>query len=416
MEMVQTTIVEKIQVIFSMLFSSPATFLLAVGIGILVSIFYYLIRYANHNKNIFVAIYGVVCVLLGILYFDPLIKGIDVIVNGLLTTFYFPTISFYLLLVLAVNGILIYTIFSKKLDLTIRKVNLVMFGIIELLFIDFLALSQKQGVILTNANQIYMEKQLLVILEATNELILVWGIIILGVIVIRKMLKGERPLSASEQDMSYYDAPMPVEVPLWVPGTDMFSFSPVDDAPPIASYKKVKIEKSALLEQYATPIQVETAVPVEKEQKISKPVEIKTEVVTYPQETEKNKFIPQSKTVSPEIEQSKIAEKMENENKKNHIDEMKKIVLEENQSLQQQFHLLEMTQTIANSRAATKINYLISIAPSYQMKQDLRDLLRQLQLHSGDLQSQAEDLKKVQNHETNRLTELLKEVEKREQN
>ena len=145
-------------------------------------------------------------------------------------------------------------------------------------------------------------------------------------------------------------------------------------------------------------------------------MEIKTEVVTYPQETEKNKFIPQSKTVSPEIEQSKIAEKMENENKKNHIDEMKKIVLEENQSLQQQFHLLEMTQTIANSRAATKINYLISIAPSYQMKQDLRDLLRQLQLHSGDLQSQAEDLKKVQNHETNRLTELLKEVEKREQN
>lgn len=166
---------EKMKLVFEYMFSS----FLPIGMFILslLLLCILLVNIKANNKYINIAAIGIYLgFILGILitYSDYVKLCINSFVKAIINYIYFPSTFVYFLIFAFVTGLMIYTIFNKKINKTKKIVNYVCFSILYFFFMSFIVLCVYSGVDIYNTTALYKNEIILALVQISNLLFVIW--------------------------------------------------------------------------------------------------------------------------------------------------------------------------------------------------------------------------------------------------
>ena len=157
------------------LVSSDVIYLLLFLIFLLLAFYFIFSNKINKKeKRIIKIVYIIIFVCLIINYSSSFISFLDYLVNKIFLAIYFPNLAVYVIMVLTSTIIFINSLFSQKMNRTIRNVNI---GVYMLLLYFLFLLGQV--VINKNINvysdlAIYQNEEMMVLIEVTMILFSLW--------------------------------------------------------------------------------------------------------------------------------------------------------------------------------------------------------------------------------------------------
>lgn len=171
-------LIEKIKVIFQYLFSSFLSIEMFILSVLLFLILLFSVKKDNHMVQI-IAIGVYIGFVIGILisYGTYVRTCVDSFVKAILNYIYFPSTITYFFIILFVTGMILWTLFSKKLDNIKRIINYLFFSILYFFFMSFVALAAYDGVDLVDITQLYENDVILSIVQISNFILVIWILI-----------------------------------------------------------------------------------------------------------------------------------------------------------------------------------------------------------------------------------------------
>lgn len=133
----------------------------------------------KRNKRIYIIFSISILLLLFICYFNSIGKIFDNMINNLFIIIYFPNLAIYFAAIIATSIILWISIFNFKTSDIIKKLNLVIYLIINYIFALLLFLIKDQKLDIFNQEAIYSNKQALALIELTSIIFIVWIIFLI---------------------------------------------------------------------------------------------------------------------------------------------------------------------------------------------------------------------------------------------
>lgn len=171
----ELSLVDKIGVIFKYMFSSVLSIeMLVLSLLLLVIL---LVNIKLKNKYINIAAIGIYLgFILGIVisYSDYVRLCINSFVKAIMNFIYFPSTFAYFIEFIFITGLMIYTIFNKKMKVVKKIINYGCFTIMYFLFISFIIVSVTSGVDIYNTGSIYQNDLLLAFVQVSNLLLFGW--------------------------------------------------------------------------------------------------------------------------------------------------------------------------------------------------------------------------------------------------
>lgn len=128
----------------------------------------------KRNKIIYIGFSLLVLILLFIFYFPSIGKIFDNMMNNLFIVIYFPNLAVYFAAIIATSIILWISLFNYKTSQIIKRVNLVMYLIINYLFALVLYTINNNKLDIFNTESIYTNKQATALIELTSILFVIW--------------------------------------------------------------------------------------------------------------------------------------------------------------------------------------------------------------------------------------------------
>ena len=198
--MVELSLIEKIKILFTLIFSSSLFLILLLGIFIILVDVFYISKQSKKIKIMYMIVSIIVIGILLITYFEEFLKFIDVLNKNIVMLINFPSLLQYTVIIFITIIIMIIGIISKKTNKLISRINIGIF--IADLFIFFLILDQinKSNIDLSNKIDIYSNKNLMVLFEISIIIFILW---IIGLLIYKicKLLisKNNNSLSKSKQ-------------------------------------------------------------------------------------------------------------------------------------------------------------------------------------------------------------------------
>ena len=198
--MVELSLIEKIKILFTLIFSSSLFLILLLGIFIILVDVFYISKQSKKIKIMYMIVSIIVIGILLITYFEEFLKFIDVLNKNIVMLINFPSLLQYTVIIFITIIIVIIGIISKKTNKLISRINIGIF--IADLFIFFLILDQinKSNIDLSNKIDIYSNKNLMVLFEISIIIFILW---IIGLLIYKicKLLisKNNNSLSKSKQ-------------------------------------------------------------------------------------------------------------------------------------------------------------------------------------------------------------------------
>lgn len=187
--MEMSNILKKISTIFSILFSSPWTIIPTVILIIFLYELFFQLKREDMKLKYFFCVGVGSCLLFSLVTsFSAVITGFDEIINGVLTEYYFPSMSVYMGIIFISYIVVTISMLKNNLPVYIKKTNVIMFAIIEILFFEFLYLIGKSHIPLSDINQIHSNQQILIILETTTLITIIWVMVGIGFLVVKHFL------------------------------------------------------------------------------------------------------------------------------------------------------------------------------------------------------------------------------------
>ncbi|MBP3920880.1 MAG: hypothetical protein J6D28_04870 [Bacilli bacterium] len=197
----QLTFLDKIQVLFKLLFSSPMIIGIFIFSLLLMIILFF---YSKLNKKIIKFIFiGIYVLLLGFTVFkyrSYFLTSIDSFITIFMANIYFPVIPVYALIMFISFVIMIVTLGSKKKLRIVKIINTIFFTLIQMLFAVFIYIVESNKIDLSNNTGIYTNEQTLTLLELGMGLFVVWMVILLVILYLKKADKIFRVKSDDNQD------------------------------------------------------------------------------------------------------------------------------------------------------------------------------------------------------------------------
>ena len=95
-------------------------------------------------------------------------------VKAIMNYFYFPSTVVYFFIIVFVTGMILWTLFSKKMTLFKKIFNYFFFSILYFLFMSFVALAAYDGVDLIDTAKLYQNNTVLCFVQISNLLLLLW--------------------------------------------------------------------------------------------------------------------------------------------------------------------------------------------------------------------------------------------------
>lgn len=187
--MVEYTLLEKIKTVFNLIYTSPLFLILLLGISLMVIDILFISKKDSKTK----IVYGVISIILIFFfmysYLESLLSIFDTIAKNIVAIIYFPSVLEYILMLLISLIILIVSVVSKKMNKIVKRINL--FVLIINGFLFFLILDQiaKSNVDLTNKISIYTNSTLMMLLELSIIIFVIW----ITVLILYKIIKAFLP-------------------------------------------------------------------------------------------------------------------------------------------------------------------------------------------------------------------------------
>lgn len=166
---------EKLETIFEYMVSSFLPIEMLVLSLLLFCIL--LVNIKVNNKYINIAAIGIYLgFILGIVisYGDYVKLCINGFVKTVLNYIFFPSTFVYFLIFIFVTGLMIYTIFNKKMKKIKKIVNYAYFSALYFFFMSFIVLSVYSGVDIYDTVALYKNEIILALVQVSNLLFLVW--------------------------------------------------------------------------------------------------------------------------------------------------------------------------------------------------------------------------------------------------
>lgn len=172
--MVELSLIEKIKTLFTLIFSSSLFLILLLGIFIILVDVFYISKQSRKVKIMYLIVSVIVMAILLITYFEEFLKFIDVLNKNIVMLINFPSLLQYTVIIFITLIIMIISIFNKKINRILSRINIGVF--IADLFIFFLILDQinKTNIDLSNKINIYSNKNLMVLFEISMIIFVLW--------------------------------------------------------------------------------------------------------------------------------------------------------------------------------------------------------------------------------------------------
>ena len=167
--------IEKIGTIFQYIFSSY----LSIEMFIISCLIFIILAINVKRKNKVISLIAISIYLgfvLGILisYTTYVQTAMDSFVKEIMNYIYFPSTIVYFFIMLLVTGLIIYTLFSKKMKYSKKIINYFVFSILYFFFISFLSLASYNEVDLVDITNLYKDNVILSIVQVSNFLLALW--------------------------------------------------------------------------------------------------------------------------------------------------------------------------------------------------------------------------------------------------
>ena len=183
----QLTFIDKIQVLFKLLFSSP------IIIGIFVfSMILMILLFFNSKLNkkvmkiIFISLYVLIIGFAVVRYGSYFLTSIDSFITLFMANIYFPVIPVYILIMLISFIIMIITLNSKSMHKVVKIINTVFFTLIQMLFALFVYIVESNKIDMSSNNNLYSNEQTLTLLELGMGLFFIWLLVLLIILYLKK--------------------------------------------------------------------------------------------------------------------------------------------------------------------------------------------------------------------------------------
>ena len=168
----------KIGIIFKYMFSS----FLPLGMFIvsLLLLCILLVNVKINNKYVNIAAIGIYLgFLFGILisYSDYVSLCINGFVKSIINYIYFPSTFTYFVIFAFVTGLMVKTIFSKKMKVVKKIINYTCFSILYFFFMSFIVLCVYSGVDIYDTVALYKNDIILSIVQISNLIFMLWVIV-----------------------------------------------------------------------------------------------------------------------------------------------------------------------------------------------------------------------------------------------
>ena len=183
----QLTFVDKISVLFKLLFSSP----IIIGIFVFsMLLMIFLFFYSRFNKKvmkyIFIFIYIIIIGFSIFKYGNYFLTSIDSFVTLFMANIYFPIIPIYVLIMFISFIIMIVTLNNKNKHRIIKIINTVFFTFIQMLFALFIYVVESNKIDVSSNSNLYSNEQTMTLLELGMSLFVIWIIILLIAFYLKK--------------------------------------------------------------------------------------------------------------------------------------------------------------------------------------------------------------------------------------
>ena len=169
------SLLEKFGILFKYIFSS----FLSIEMFIL-SLLLFFILIVNLKRNrlmvqmIAIGVYLGFIIGIFISYTTYVKTCINSFTKAIMNYVYFPSTIVYFFIIVFGTIMILYTLFSKKLNNFKKTINYLVFSILYFLFMSFIALSAYDGVDLVDITKLYKNDTILCIVQISNFLLLIW--------------------------------------------------------------------------------------------------------------------------------------------------------------------------------------------------------------------------------------------------
>ncbi len=175
----ELSLFRKIGIVFEYMFSSILPIEMMILCLLLLGVL--LANIKLKNKYINIAAIGIYLgFILGILisYKDYVILCVNGFVKSIMNFIYFPSTFAYFIEFIIITGMMLYTIFNKKIKTLERVVNYSCFTIMYFFFMMFIILTVTSGVDIYNTSLLYKNETILAVVQVSNLFLLCWVIFI----------------------------------------------------------------------------------------------------------------------------------------------------------------------------------------------------------------------------------------------
>ena len=169
------SVLGKIGIVFRYIFSS----FLSIEMFIINLLLFAILIYNLKKNNRFVQILAIGVYLgfvLGIFitYTSYVQSSINSFVKEVMNYIYFPSTIVYFFIIVFVTGMILYTLFSKKLSISKQIINYSVFSILYFFFMSFLTLAAYNGYDLMDMVSLYENDVILSLVQISNFILFLW--------------------------------------------------------------------------------------------------------------------------------------------------------------------------------------------------------------------------------------------------
>ena len=148
----------------------------------------------KRNKIIYIGFSLLMLIILLIIYLPSIGKIFDNMMNNLFIVIYFPNLAVYFAAIIVTSIILWISLFNYKTSQIIKRLNLVMYLIINYLFALLLYVINNNKLDIFSTESIYKNKQATALIELTSILFVVWIIfLVIYKLVLMYLRRDYRP-------------------------------------------------------------------------------------------------------------------------------------------------------------------------------------------------------------------------------
>lgn len=169
---------ERIKILANIVVSSK--FFLFFSIFVILSLMLLLITHIldkKLNKIIYISIWLIFLGIILIFYRDVLINIVDNLFDNIFLIIYFPSISFYFIILVVSNFFLLYSLFNKKMKKIYKTLNVLNALLINSILLFVVSIINKNNINVYDKLSVYSNSNLLVLIEFTTALFIIWLIL-----------------------------------------------------------------------------------------------------------------------------------------------------------------------------------------------------------------------------------------------